>query len=396
MAVQAHAAAIAPVARNATRQNHKAMVSVEPQREPRRRNCTLVITHRCNLRCRYCYETRKDARTMTPAMARTIIERELARTAASSDADEILFDFLGGEPFLEFPLMREIAEWTWSEPRAVPYLFSVTTNGTVLDATAKDWLRNNAERFKVVLSLDGVRSAQETNRPGSADLIDMEFFREVYADQPVKMTISPESVGDFAAGVCALMDSGFLVAPSFAYGAAWTDASIREYSKQLAALGRWFLDHSNIDLIPQFQKTLAVALDSGPIRRMCGTGRMMATYDVDGREYPCHLFLPWITGRTSGFGNVFENTDLCDIRCRDCSFVRLCKHCYGFNFIERGNPASRTKTTCRLLQSEVLACIWFKGTLLGEKIRQGHALTAEELAEAAAVLSLCDHPPETL
>lgn len=385
-----------PAAQNAMRQNHKTMDSAMPQREPRRRNCTLVVTHRCNLRCRYCYETRKDSRSMDFATARTIVERELSRTAELPDADEILFDFLGGEPFLEFPLIREIAEWTWSEPRLVPYLFSITTNGTVLDTATKNWLRNHAERFKVVLSLDGVRSAQETNRPGSADLIDMDFFREVYADQPIKMTISPETVGDFAAGVCKLLESGFLVAPSFAYGVEWSNFSIREYCKQLATLGQYFLDHPNIEPIPQFQKTLAAILDKGPLRRTCGTGRMMVTYDVDGQDFPCHLFLPWITERINGFEDVFNDSDLCDNQCRDCSFVRLCKHCYGFNFIERGNPAYRAKTTCRLVQTEITACAWFKGTRLGEKIRRGKTLTSEERTEAAAVLFLYSHPPKTL
>ena len=330
------------------------------------------------------------------ATARTIVERELARTAASPDADEILFDFLGGEPFLEFPLIREITEWTWSEPRAVPYLFSITTNGTTLDTATKDWLRNNAKRFKVVLSLDGVRSAQETNRPGSIDLIDMDFFREVYADQPVKMTVSPETVGHFASGVCELIKSGFLVAPSFAYGVEWSDLAICEYKKQLAILGEYFLDHPDIEPIPQFQKTLAAILDKGPLRRTCGTGRMMVTYDVDGQAFPCHLFLSWITERMSGFEDVFNDSDLCDNKCRDCSFVRLCKHCYGFNFIERGNPAYRAKTTCRLVQAEITACAWFKGTRLGEKIRRGKTLTNEERTEAAAVLFLYSHPPKTL
>ncbi|MBQ6328244.1 MAG: 4Fe-4S cluster-binding domain-containing protein, partial [Kiritimatiellae bacterium] len=75
------------------------MPQADSQRERVRRNCTLVVTHRCNLRCSYCYEARKDSRSMSEDTALRVMEREFALAASSSDVDELLFDFLGGEPF---------------------------------------------------------------------------------------------------------------------------------------------------------------------------------------------------------------------------------------------------------------------------------------------------------
>ena len=356
----------------------------------------MVVTHRCNLRCSYCYEARKDSRSMSEDTALRVMEREFALAASSSDVDELLFDFLGGEPFLEFGLIRRLAERTWSELRPVPYLFSATTNGTVLDDDAKAWLRAHSDRFKVVLSLDGVRSAQETNRPGSYGAIDMDFFREVYADQPVKMTVSPETVGSFAEGVTELVGDGFCVAPSFAWGAPWTEHAIREYGRQLGILARWFLDHPGHELIPQFQKRLCAVLDEEGPPRLCGTGRRMATYDVDGRAYPCHMFLPWITGRSDGFESVWGDDGLSDARCAGCSIVRVCKHCYGFNFIENGDPSHRSDYACRLMREEVKACVLYKGTLLGCKVRRGERLSGEELAEARAIVCISENRPKGL
>lgn len=325
--------------------------------------------------------------------ARSILNREFKIGGESGETDEILFDFLGGEPFLEFPLIRRLVEWTWSAERPLPFLFSATTNGTVLDEDAKSWLRDHADRFKVVLSLDGARSVQETTRPKSADRIDIDFFRDVYADQPLKMTVAPDTVGQFAEGVVHLVEEGFSVAPSFAYGVDWEASAINEYARQLLLLANWFHCHPDKEPIPQLCRRLAPVLERGPIRRTCGTGRMMVTYDVDGSSYPCHLFLPWISGRKTGFASVYGDSDLCDGRCRSCSYLRICKHCYGFNFFERGDPAIRSETNCRLMQAEIAACICYKGTCLSEKVRYGHSLDAEELIEARAILHLHCNPP---
>lgn len=380
-------------ARNAMVLGSNTMNKISLYSALRRRNCTLIVTHQCNLRCRYCYESRKDGNSMSFETARNILEKEFQQGAESPETDEIVFDFLGGEPFLEFPLIKSLCEWTWSKPRPIPFLFSATTNGTTLDNTVKQWLREHADRFKVVLSLDGTMSAQEENRPGSINKIDLDFFREVYGDQSLKMTISPETVGQFADGVIHLIKTGFLVAPSIAHGVNWTDDTIREYARQLSLLVDWFLLNRNCSLIPQFERSLAPVLDEEPIRRTCGTGRMMATYDVDGRAYPCHLFLPWITGRASGWDVAWGNENLCDNRCLSCSFARICKHCYGFNFSERGNASIRSRTACLLLKSEIAACVRFKGTRLGEKIRSGWQLQEDELREARAVLHLLNNPP---
>lgn len=364
--------------------------------EPRRRNCTLIVTHRCNLNCTYCYEKTKDSRSMSYAVAKGVVEHEFEYALNSLNTDEILFDFLGGEPFLEFGTIQRLSEWTWSEVRSVPYFFSATTNGTLLDNGTKKWLRKNSDRFKVVLSLDGIMSAQEINRPGSFNSIDLDFFKEVYPEQYLKMTVSPEAVCGLSAEVIELVKRGFKVAPSFAYGAAWTLQSLQEYRRQLRLLAQWFLENKEFEPIPQFVKPLPAIFNDGPLRRMCGVGSMMATYDVDGAIYPCHLFIPWISERSASLDAVWESGNLCDTRCYNCSYVRLCKHCYGFNFKESGKLDERSSIICHLTQIEIQTLLWFRATYLGQKVRNGISLTDDELVEAKAVLYLVENPPKTL
>ena len=159
-----------------------------------RKNCTLLITHNCNLNCTYCYEKHKDVGTMTFKMAKEIIEQEFYITSQCHQFDEIEIDFLGGEPFLEFNLMKKIMEWTWSVSRPIPYFFSTSTNGTLLTKEMKDWCRIHKNKFKVVLSCDGMLNSQNINRSQCNNQIDYDFFLNVYPEQTLKMTISPQCV----------------------------------------------------------------------------------------------------------------------------------------------------------------------------------------------------------
>jgi uncharacterized protein len=69
-------------------------------------NLSIILTHQCNLRCNYCYESIKNNQTISIDVAKNIICKYLN----SEEYDEIEIDFFGGEPFLEFQKMKEICE----------------------------------------------------------------------------------------------------------------------------------------------------------------------------------------------------------------------------------------------------------------------------------------------
>src|SRR5690349_5621184 len=116
--------------------------SVRTAMRPRRKVVVLTMTHACNLRCSYCYETDKETvklstRRMSVQTAKNIIAAEFT---SSSQLDELEFDFHGGEPLLEFPAIREVCDWTWAQRWGKPYLFFITTNGTALTDEMRAWL----------------------------------------------------------------------------------------------------------------------------------------------------------------------------------------------------------------------------------------------------------------
>ena len=363
----------------------------------RRRQCTLIMTHRCNLDCLYCYEKHKDNAVMDFDLATKIIESEFLYSEQSDKVDELEIQLFGGEPFLEFQLMKSIMEWCWGKTWNVPYIFSASTNGTLLTEEMKSWLRQHADGFKVVLSCDGMNSSQDINRTNSLRQIDFNFFREVYGDQPVKMTVSPETVGQLADGVIAMIEYGFRVSPSYACGSNWTKEAIEEYLKQLLLLADYFRDNRDKPLIQQLEIPLPVILDNEePVKRTCGAGWAMSTYDVDGKEYPCHLFTPMVMGSGISGAPLHSNLDLCDDRCRTCPLVRLCRSCYGYNAIENKDVSQRSWAYCQLQQIEIGVCMKFRGDILSDKIKKGEQLTNDELYEAKAILTLSKLPVQDI
>ena len=91
----------------------------------------LLITYKCNLRCSYCYEPKLNDFHMNAHRAKQIISEQVNDLDESYDSVEI--QFMGGEPLLEFPLIKEVSEWLWEVPieKNLMVLFA-PPNGTLL------------------------------------------------------------------------------------------------------------------------------------------------------------------------------------------------------------------------------------------------------------------------
>ena len=367
----------------------------------RRRGCTLVITHSCNLNCVYCYEKYKDEHYMPLELAKEIITKEFEFVKNSPDFDEIEFDFMGGEPFVKFDLMKEIMEWTWSQKWEVPYIFFTTTNGTLITDEIKQWLVKHKERFVVGISYDGTEESQDMNRTNCASKVDLDFFLKTYPEQGAKMTISPDSLKNLASGVIYLIEKG---AKNFSancgYGQVWSEEDKKEFRKQLMILADYYLEHPNVETIPMFARRIGLlTIERDPKQKWCGTGIQMITYDVDGKTYPCHLFTPLVLGtqkaaelqKKMDFSSKEVNTDPF---CADCSLLNICPTCYGFNYRDTGNIATREKTMCELFRIQTSVLAYYTQELLRKKKEAGIPFDNEDRLDAKGLLFLKDNPPK--
>jgi uncharacterized protein len=121
----------------------------------------LMLTGKCNLRCRYCY-VNADSNG-------TDISRDTALKAVNVFAldNELIIELAGGEPFLRFGLIRDIVEYTNSlNPSA---RFAVQTNGTLMDEEKLHFLKQH--RVGLGVSIDGVPSVNEALRGKTKELV---------------------------------------------------------------------------------------------------------------------------------------------------------------------------------------------------------------------------------
>jgi radical SAM protein with 4Fe4S-binding SPASM domain len=288
---------------------------------------------------------------------------KIIENALQNNETAVEFSFHGGEPFLKFNLMREAAEYFWKnyEPEN-KYVFFATTNGTLFTEEIKKWLSEHKEHFWCGLSFDGTKAMQDLNRSNSADSIDLGFFIKTWPNQPIKMTISRETIPDFAEGTIFLHKKGFIINNNLAYGLDWDDdAYIKSFSKQLEKLIDFYLENPGITPASILSMNVEWFSKDSNIKsqRICGAGKHMKCFDTEGKEYPCHFFMDinYSGNKPEAFDmEILKSEDcLLDSFCKDCEIRLVCPTCYGYNFTATGNPAKRDRNLCILIKIQAVA-----------------------------------------
>lgn len=335
----------------------------------RRKTLMLTITEACNLACRYCYESHKSTRKMSLSVAQDAIARHFCD---SESYDEMEISFHGGEPLLEFEMLRAICEWLWNCRWEKPYICYATTNGTLAHGAVQDWFALHRADFYLGLSLDGTARMHNLNRSNSYEQIDIPFFQSTWPDQPAKMTVSDATLPYLAEGVIHLHESGILFGCNFAHGIDWLKGeTVSILTAQIEQLIAYYLAHPEFEpcnfLMMRFdvigaQLRKAAALgklsDDDDLPKWCGIGTDMVAIDVDGSEFPCQFLLPNTMGPKADqfrYFNFADRSSLQDDRCRGCVLLPLCPTCYGSNIQDNGHPSRRDMGICRLTKIQALA-----------------------------------------
>jgi uncharacterized protein len=130
------------------------------------RQMTLMVTNDCNLRCRYCvysgiYKGRNQLadKFMDFDLAKKAIDYLIAHSQGQGK-DQVALAFYGGEPFLNFRLIKRCVEYINAVKEGV--VFTATTNGTIINKEMIEFLTHN--NFLLLVSLDGPRDIHDANR----------------------------------------------------------------------------------------------------------------------------------------------------------------------------------------------------------------------------------------
>lgn len=302
------------------------------------KSITLLLTNNCNLSCVYCYERFKMSRRMSFETAQKAILEEFQ----DNKFKVYNIEFMGGEPLLEFNLIRQISEWLWSQNFEQKYTLFVISNGTLLTKEMKEWFLSNNQRISIGLSLDGDSDTQNTNRSNSWHNIDIDFFRSTWPYEGVKMTISKQSLSRLAANVIYFEQLGFKrIQANLAYMDGWDQDDLVIWNNELASLSDFYVESrsechcSLLDVKPD-----CIFVEKAKNKR-CGCGHYITCIDTDGRKYPCQMFAPISMNpqTLSKIGNAdFDDDSLFfNDKCDRCVLKAACPACCGMNLIHKGS-----------------------------------------------------------
>ena len=335
-----------------------------------RRDIVIIVTHKCNLRCKYCYykKSPKDNYVESPNMA--YIKEKLIEEFEDCEKP-VRITFHGGEPFINWPFMKNLAEWVWSVRQDVEFV--VTTNGTMLDDDIKRWLKIHKLKFTVVLSIDGPKEVHDLERMNSFDCIDRMFFKEIYPTVGVKMTVTPRTLPYMYSSFCYLSEEGFYVNPSLAREETWDlQKDINLYETELNKIANWYLTHPEIPPAELLGINFSAQVNqfSNKVPCACGAGRGIIAYDIDGQAYPCHSFVDFRKRISKEqLLRLFEllrtnDASVLDSPCVKCRFAPWCSPCYGLSFVNRGSMGCLDSKMCRFSEITIPIAAKLQGKML--------------------------------
>ncbi|MDO5144559.1 MAG: thioether cross-link-forming SCIFF peptide maturase [bacterium] len=270
----------------------------------------LHAAHDCNLRCRYCFAATGDF-----AMGkRMLLPFEVGKAALdwlvehSGNRVNLEVDFFGGEPLMNFPVVKELVAYGRSleKPRNKRFKFTITTNCVLMDDEMIDFI--NREMSNVVISIDGRPEVHNRMRPtangkGSLEIIleRAKRFAKARGDKEyyVRGTFTKFNK-DFANDVLYLADQGFeqlsvepvVTQPDVEY--AITEEDLPEIMAEYERLGQIYYDRRAHGKWFNFFHFM-VDLEGGPCLRKrltgCGAGNEYVAVTPEGDIYPCHQFV---------------------------------------------------------------------------------------------------------
>ena len=312
------------------------------------------VAHTCNLNCSYCFASQGKYHGDRAVMSFEVGKRALDFLIENSGSRRNLeVDFFGGEPLMNFQVVKDLVAYARSieKEHNKNFRFTLTTNGLQIDDDVIDFA--NRECSNVVLSLDGRKEIHDRFRvdyagKGSWDRIVPKFQKLVEAREGKNYYMRgtfTHANPDFLKDIQQMLDLGFtelsmepvVCAPGDPSELTWEDLPIvLEQYEKLAELmlqkdkeGKPFtFYHYMIDLTggPCIYKRI-----SG-----CGSGTEYMAVTPWGDLYPCHQF---VGEEKFKLGNIWDgvtNTQIqsefaaCNVyahpECRDC-WARL--YCSG-------------------------------------------------------------------
>jgi uncharacterized protein len=208
----------------------------------------IVINHRCNLKCRYC-PTLRGLPCIDYESAAIAVDLFLGRRA-----QKYIIKFSGGEPLLDFVLLRDIMTCARNKARLLhrDIRFEITSNGTLLNQRVLDFLKEN-EDTELIISLDGDRYTQLRNRVSANKRLNsfdkIIHYRQSLLSFPlltINMVIAPNVAGSFYENFLFVLGLGFKRFNFLpAYFVFWNKKSLKALKEGFRKIALFIKDNRN-------------------------------------------------------------------------------------------------------------------------------------------------------
>ncbi len=339
----------------------------------------LHVAHTCNLNCAYCFASQGKYKGERGLMSLEVGKRALDYLVENSGTRYNLeVDFFGGEPLMNFDMLKELVKYARSieKKHNKNFRFTLTTNGLNIDDDVIDFA--NREMSNVVLSLDGRKEIHDRYRvdysgKGSWERIVPKFQKLVEArggkDYYMRGTFTHANP-DFLEDIKTMLDLGFnelsmepvVCAPGDASELTAEDMPI--IMKQYEDLAKLMIEREKEGRPFTFYHYM-IDLKGGPCiyKRIsgCGSGTEYMAVTPWGDLYPCHQFVGDEKFKLGDIWNGVDNKEICEEFFSCNVYAREeCKDCWAKLYCSGGCAANAYHSTGSVKGVYKYGCELFK------------------------------------
>lgn len=358
------------------------------------RTITFIVTKDCQLACKYCYLVGKNTNErMSAEVAKRTVDYVLTNEDISSKGS-VIWDFIGGEPFLEIDLIDEVCDYIKKRMYELnhkwfnSYRFSFSTNGINYDSEkVQNFIKKNKSHLSIGITIDGTQRKHDLNRiwksdgsipeKGSYDDVvrNIPLWLKQFPNASTKVTISSDDIPYITESVLHLYSLGIKeVNINAVFEDVWKEGDDGAFEQQLIDLADNIIDNNLYEefACSFFSDNIGKPLDISDNRNWCGAGNMLAV-DAAGNFYPCTRFAayslrekkPIIIGNIRDGVNknlirpflTLTRTDQSPQKCIDCEVASGCAWCQGENYdaAETDTIYQRSTAICKMHKARVKA-----------------------------------------
>lgn len=362
-------------------------------REGIAKNITFIVTKDCQLACKYCYLVGKNEKErMSWQIAKSAIDYILDNEKNFKE-ESVIWDFIGGEPFLEIDLIDRICDYIKTELYRRnhhwfnSYRFSFSTNGINYNSEkVQRFIVKNHGHLSIGITIDGTKRKHDLNRiwkgegpeKGSYDDVvrNIPLWLKQFPNGATKVTISSADIPYIKESVLHLYSLGIHeVNINVVFEDVWKEGDDALFEQQLMELADAIIDEEWYEdfVCSFFSENIGKPMDpANDNQNWCGAGMMLAV-DAAGNFYPCTRFAAYSlrSKKPIIIGNVRDGIDKDKLRpfltldrttqspqkCIDCDVASGCAWCQGENYDAADSPTiyQRSTAICKMHKARVRA-----------------------------------------